>query len=50
MWDYPVSVAYQVTLKKDSLVCDYRVMNTGDKSFDFTEALHTYFSAAVRVA
>mmetsp|Transcript_2439 Transcript_2439/g.8751 ORF Transcript_2439/g.8751 Transcript_2439/m.8751 type:complete len:327 (+) Transcript_2439:100-1080(+) len=46
MWDKPVTVAYQVTLKKDALVCDYRVMNTGDDPFDFTAALHTYFSAA----
>jgi D-hexose-6-phosphate mutarotase len=34
---------YTVTLHGEQLRTDFRVMNTGDKPFDFTTALHTYF-------
>lgn len=32
-----------MTLHGEQLRTDFRVMNTGDKPFDFTTALHTYF-------
>jgi D-hexose-6-phosphate mutarotase len=34
---------YTVTLHGEQLRTDFRVMNTGDKPFEFTTALHTYF-------
>lgn len=33
---------YTVTLHGEQLKTDFRVINTGDKPFDFTTALHTY--------
>lgn len=38
---YPQAV-YNVRLHGEQLVCDLRVINTDDKPFDFTAALHTY--------
>jgi D-hexose-6-phosphate mutarotase len=32
-----------VTLHGEQLRTDFRVLNTSDKPFDFTTALHTYF-------
>lgn len=33
---------YTVTLHGEQLRTDFRVINTGDKPFEFTTALHTY--------
>jgi glucose-6-phosphate 1-epimerase len=33
---------YTVTLHDEQLRTDFRVINTGDKAFEFTAALHTY--------
>ncbi len=33
---------YTVTLHGEQLKTDFRVINTGDKPFEFTTALHTY--------
>lgn len=34
---------YTVTLHGEQLRTDFRIVNTDDKSFDFTAALHSYF-------
>lgn len=34
---------YTVTLHGEQLRTDFRVINTGDKPFEFTAALHSYF-------
>uniref|UniRef100_A0A7S3VW40 glucose-6-phosphate 1-epimerase n=2 Tax=Choreotrichia TaxID=141411 RepID=A0A7S3VW40_9SPIT len=44
MWDKEFEATYTVTLKEDSLICDLGVKNTGSSAFDFTTALHTYWS------
>jgi len=44
MWDYAFEAKYTVTLKADRLKTELCVTNTGDKSFDFTAALHSYWS------
>jgi hypothetical protein len=46
MWPHAFSVAYSVALHGELLRTDMRVVNTGDKPFDFTAALHTYFEVA----
>jgi D-hexose-6-phosphate mutarotase len=33
---------YTVTLHGEQLKTDFRVINTDDKAFEFTTALHTY--------
>ena len=43
MWDFPFEVHYSVTLHGEDLMTEYRVVNTGDKSFSFQSALHSYF-------
>ncbi|KAF6256742.1 galactose mutarotase-like domain-containing protein [Scenedesmus sp. NREL 46B-D3] len=43
MWPHKFKAVYTVTLHGEQLRTDFRVMNTGDKPFDFTTALHTYF-------
>ena len=44
-FDFPFNLRYAVTLDgPQSLSTSLTVMNTGDKPFDFTGALHTYFS------
>lgn len=42
MWPHAFKVVYSITLHGDLLKTDMRVMNTGDSTFDFTGALHTY--------
>jgi glucose-6-phosphate 1-epimerase len=42
MWPYKFKAVYTVTLHGEQLKTDFRVINTGDKAFDFTTALHTY--------
>jgi glucose-6-phosphate 1-epimerase len=43
MWPHAFKVVYSVSLHGEALRTDMRVMNTGDKPFEFTSALHTYF-------
>ncbi|GLI68039.1 hypothetical protein VaNZ11_012362 [Volvox africanus] len=42
MWPYKFKAVYTVSLHGEQLACQLRVINTDDKSFDFTGALHTY--------
>jgi len=44
MWPYAFEAKYTVTLKEDRLATELAVTNMGDKAFDFTAALHTYWS------
>lgn len=46
MWPHSFKVAYSVALHGEILRTDMRVMNTGDSTFDFTAALHTYLEVA----
>ena len=46
MWPHPFECKYTVTLGEDSLNTEFSVTNTGDKPFDFTAALHTYWSVS----
>ncbi len=45
IWDHAFKLVYFVTLQRDKLRATLRVINTGDKPFSFTGALHTYFAA-----
>ncbi|EFJ49540.1 hypothetical protein VOLCADRAFT_109718 [Volvox carteri f. nagariensis] len=42
MWPYKFKAVYSVSLHGEQLNCQLRVINTDDKPFDFTAALHTY--------
>lgn len=42
MFPYKFKVVYGVSLHGDQLRTDFRVINTDDKPFSFTAALHTY--------
>jgi len=42
MWPHKFKVVYNVSLHGEVLRTDLRVINTDDKPFDFTAALHTY--------
>lgn len=44
MWPYSFEALYTVTLSDDALNTELCVTNTGEKSFDFTAALHSYWS------
>jgi glucose-6-phosphate 1-epimerase len=44
MWPYSFCAEYTVTLTDDALKTEFSVENTGDKPFDFTAALHSYWS------
>lgn len=44
MWPYKFSAQYTVTLKPDRLATELTVTNTDDKTWDFTAALHSYWS------
>jgi glucose-6-phosphate 1-epimerase len=44
MWPYKFLATYTVTLAGDSLKTDFSVTNTDSKAFDFTAALHSYWS------
>ena len=46
MWPHKFEARYSVTLTEDSLDTDFTVTNTDDKAFDFTAALHTYWSVS----
>lgn len=46
MWPYEFEARYTVSLTSDSLETDLSVTNTGSKAFDFTAALHTYWSVS----
>lgn len=43
MWPTKFKVVYTITLHGEELRTDFRVINTDDKPFEFTAALHTYF-------
>ena len=43
---YAFKAVYSVSLHGEKLRTDFRVFNTGDKPFEFTAALHTYFEVA----
>lgn len=42
MWNFKFRVLYTVILRKNNLVLDINVTNTGDAEFSFTILLHTY--------
>ncbi|KAL3201275.1 hypothetical protein MRX96_043003 [Rhipicephalus microplus] len=42
MWNFKFQVLYTVILRKNNLVLDVNVINTGDAEFSFTILLHTY--------
>ncbi|KAG2501557.1 hypothetical protein HYH03_000064 [Edaphochlamys debaryana] len=42
MWPHKFKAVYTVSLHGEQLNCQLRVINTDDKPFDFTAALHTY--------
>eukprot|EP00879_Flechtneria_rotunda_P032118 GHRR01035275.1.p1 GENE.GHRR01035275.1~~GHRR01035275.1.p1 ORF type:complete len:238 (+),score=80.98 GHRR01035275.1:77-790(+) len=42
MWPHKFKAVYTVTLHGEQLRTDFRVLNTDDKPFEFTAALHTY--------
>lgn len=44
MWPYAFKATYTVTLGDDAMQTELNVTNTGDKAFDFTAALHSYWS------
>jgi len=44
MWPHAFDVKYTVTLNDASLSTEFTVTNTGDSAFDFTAALHSYWS------
>lgn len=44
MWPYEFTATYTLTLTDDALCTELCVTNTGTKSFDFTAALHSYWS------
>jgi hypothetical protein len=46
MWPHAFNCKYTVSLGADSLDTEFCVTNTGDKPFDFTAALHTYWSVS----
>lgn len=46
MWPNQFECKYTVTLLDDKLSTEFCVTNTGDSSFDFTAALHTYWSVS----
>jgi len=43
LWDFKFELNYQIVLKKNSLKIELSVLNRGEKEFDFTSLLHTYF-------
>lgn len=46
MWPYKFTALYTVALKDDRLATELTVTNTDDKAFDFTAALHSYWSVS----
>jgi len=43
MWPYKFKAVYSVTLHGEQLRTHLRIINTDDKPFEFTAALHSYF-------
>lgn len=43
IWDFKFELEYVLTLSVNSLKTDLIIYNKGDKEFDFTSLLHTYF-------
>jgi len=46
MWPHKFRAQYALELTDDALKTEFCVTNTGDKPFDFTAALHTYWSCS----
>jgi glucose-6-phosphate 1-epimerase len=44
MWPHAFCATYTVTLSDDAMKTELTVLNTGTKTFDFTAALHSYWS------
>jgi glucose-6-phosphate 1-epimerase len=44
MWPYKFCATYEVELEEDLLRTNLCVLNTGESSFDFSAALHSYWS------
>lgn len=47
MWDFAFEALFKITLGGESLSTELSVTNTDSKPFEFTTALHSYFSAKV---
>ena len=46
VWDYDFEYRFDVTLRADCLEWDVVVMNLGDKPFDVTLGMHTYYDVS----
>ncbi|KAL4552757.1 hypothetical protein Ndes2526B_g02667 [Nannochloris sp. 'desiccata'] len=46
MFPHAFKVVYSISLHGEILKTDWRVINTGDSTFNFAAALHTYFEVA----
>jgi glucose-6-phosphate 1-epimerase len=46
MFPHAFKVVYSISLHGETLKTDWRVVNTGDSTFSFAAALHTYFEVA----
>ena len=46
MWPYKFEAKYTVTLEADKLATELCITNTGTNAFDFTAALHSYWSVS----
>lgn len=44
MWDYDFQCLKSFTLTPTKVISTFEVMNKGEKDFDFTSALHSYYS------
>ena len=44
MFPYDFNLYYSICLHGNNVRLDYRAVNNGTEEFDFTAALHTYFS------
>lgn len=47
MWDFSFQALYKIILDQKSLSTELIITNNDSKTFSFTTALHTYFSASV---
>eukprot|EP00471_Norrisiella_sphaerica_P005487 CAMPEP_0184486834 /NCGR_PEP_ID=MMETSP0113_2-20130426/8737_1 /TAXON_ID=91329 /ORGANISM="Norrisiella sphaerica, Strain BC52" /LENGTH=331 /DNA_ID=CAMNT_0026868889 /DNA_START=39 /DNA_END=1031 /DNA_ORIENTATION=- len=46
IWDYPFKATYTIELTDSDMKTKLEVLNTGDKPFEFTGALHSYFDVS----
>lgn len=46
IWDYDFEYRVDVTLREDCLEWEVIVLNLGDKEFEYTHGLHTYFDVS----